>query len=56
MDRSQLVRFIRDKFNDGELRDLCFELHQETDVPPQYLKDERRWRATIAELEARLHR
>jgi hypothetical protein len=27
---------------------------QETDVPLQYLKDERRWRATIAELEDKL--
>jgi hypothetical protein len=26
MDRVQLVKFIRDKFNDSELRDLCFEL------------------------------
>ncbi len=27
MDRVELVKFIRDRFNDGELRDLCFELH-----------------------------
>lgn len=27
MDRVQLVKFIRDKFSDSELRDLCFELH-----------------------------
>jgi len=27
MDRVQLVKFIRDKLNDSELRDLCFELH-----------------------------
>ena len=27
MDRVELAKFIRDKFNDSELRDLCFELH-----------------------------
>jgi hypothetical protein len=27
MDRVELAKFIRDKFNDRELRDLCFELH-----------------------------
>lgn len=26
MDRIELLRFLRDKFNDQELRDLCFEL------------------------------
>jgi hypothetical protein len=26
MDRVELTKFIRDKFNDSELRDLCFEL------------------------------
>jgi hypothetical protein len=34
MDRVELVKFIRDKFNDSELRDLCFELHLDYESLP----------------------
>jgi hypothetical protein len=54
-DRESLERQLKSaRENLRLIEDRKAEYVLETDVPLQYLKEERRWRATIAELEARL--